>query len=46
MLGHRKETAAAIPLGRRGGGAGRSDDADAEPTAQTDGDGTGGVADE
>jgi len=46
LLGHRKETAAAIPLGRRGGGAGRSGDADPEPTAQTDGDGTGGVADE
>jgi len=49
MLGHRKETAAAIPLGRRGGGAGPesgSSDPDSEPAPQTDGDGTGGAADE
>jgi len=46
MLGHRKETAAAIPLGRPGGGAGPSSGADSEPTPQPDGDGTGGAADE
>jgi len=36
MLGHRKETAAAIPLGR-GGKGGAETDADADPTPQTDG---------
>jgi branched-chain amino acid transport system permease protein len=38
LLGHRKETAAAIPLGRPG--------ADADPTPTADGDGDGGVVDE
>jgi branched-chain amino acid transport system permease protein len=48
MLGHRKETAAAIPLGRPGGGAGRGggSDPDAGPTPQPDGDGPGGATDE
>jgi branched-chain amino acid transport system permease protein len=48
MLGHRKETAAAIPLGRPGGGGGggSSPDSGSEPATRADGDGTGGAADE
>jgi branched-chain amino acid transport system permease protein len=46
MLGHRKETAAAIPLSRRGGTGPESgsSEPDSEPTPKTDG--TGGEADE